>query len=196
MSWLHWWADRVGKGNLVKANADYGIAPRNHVVDGTKRRDLDDAKLALGKDEPKYRLETEWQEGCAKGSVLYFCTHGAPDQVWLGDEVAVLLTMKEWVDCDGCHVHFGGCDTFSGGEENLRDFMNYTNAASVSGHAREVGWVDWTAPAITLEVQFFAQLSGVNIVNQTKKRAGQLRRVEKAVSKRFPDCEFNMLVRP
>ena len=104
--------------------------------------------------------------------------------------------MKEWLDCDGCHVHFGGCDTFSGGEDNLRDFMNYTNAASVSGYAKEVGWVDWTAPALTLELQFFALLSGVKIVNQTKNRARNLKSVEEAVSKRFHDCEFKMLVRP
>ena len=31
--------------------------------------------------------------------------------------------MKEWVRCQGCHVHFGGCDTFSGGDYNLRGFM-------------------------------------------------------------------------
>ncbi|MDE0039858.1 MAG: hypothetical protein OXU77_20215 [Gammaproteobacteria bacterium] len=146
--------------------------------------------------ELRYRLEEEWNEVCEKGSVLYFASHGAPDQVWLSDEVAGLVTMKEWADCTGCHVHFGGCDTFSGGEHNLSDFMNSTNATSVSGYAREVGWVDWTAPALTLELQFFAQLSGVNIVNQTRNRARNLRRVEQAVSKRFPDCEFNMLVRP
>lgn len=146
--------------------------------------------------ELEYRLKEEWNEVCEKGSVLYFSSHGAPDQVRLSDEVAGLLTMKEWVNCEGCHVHFGGCDTFSGGEHNLRDFMNYTNAASVSGYAREVGWVDWTAPALTLELQFFALLSGVNIINQTRNRAPNLKRVKKAVSKRFHDCEFNMLVRP
>ena len=145
--------------------------------------------------ELKYRLETEWQSACAKGSVLYFSTHGAPDQVWLSGELEGLSTLKEWVDCDGCHVHFGGCDTFSGGENNLRDFMDYTNAASVSGYAKEVGWVDWSAPALTLELQLFGLLSGVSIVNQTRSRARNLRQVEKAVSKRFPDCEFKMLVR-
>ena len=50
MAHLRWWAGQVGKGNMVKANADYGIAPRSHVADGTRRRDLDDAKLALVKD--------------------------------------------------------------------------------------------------------------------------------------------------
>lgn len=27
-------------------------------------------------EELEYRLKTEWQECCEKGSVLYFCTHG------------------------------------------------------------------------------------------------------------------------
>ena len=44
---LRWWAARVGKRDLVKPNADYGIRPRRHVSDGTKRRDLDAAKLAV-----------------------------------------------------------------------------------------------------------------------------------------------------
>jgi len=45
--------------------------------------------------ELKYRLEEEWNEICEKGSVLYFCSHGAPDQVWLrpSDEVIGLVTM-------------------------------------------------------------------------------------------------------
>ena len=51
MAHVRWWADRVGKGNMVKTNADYGIVPRSHVSDGTRRRDLDAAKLALVKDE-------------------------------------------------------------------------------------------------------------------------------------------------
>ena len=50
MAHLRWWAERVGKGNLVKPNADYGIGPRSHVSDGTMRRDLDSAKLARVKD--------------------------------------------------------------------------------------------------------------------------------------------------
>ena len=145
-------------------------------------------------DELKYRLDKEWNEGCKKGSVLYFCTHGGPDQVWLSDEVMGLLTLKELVDCTGCHVHFGGCDTFSRGKDNLRDFMAHTSASSVSGYATEVGWVDWDAPAIALELQLFGLLSSINIVNRTEGRAEKLQQVQKAISKRFPDCKFKMLV--
>ena len=150
-------------------------------------------------DELRYRLKNEWNEFCEKGSVLYFNTHGAPDEVWLGngddDDVVGLATLKEWVDCEGRHVHFGGCDTFSGGDYNLSKFMEYTNAASVSGYAKEIGWVDWEAPALTLELQFFGLLYDVPIINRTKNRPKKLKEVKKAVSKRFPDCEFRMLVR-
>ena len=42
MAHLRWWADQVGKANMVKTNADYGIRPRSHVSDGTNRRELVD----------------------------------------------------------------------------------------------------------------------------------------------------------
>ena len=57
---MRWWAERVGKGNLVKPNADYGIRPRSHVSDGTKRRDLDAEKLARVKD-PHVRMALRLQ---------------------------------------------------------------------------------------------------------------------------------------
>lgn len=50
MAHVRWWADQVGKGNMVKANAEYGIGPRSHVSDGARRRDLDEGKLVLVKD--------------------------------------------------------------------------------------------------------------------------------------------------
>ena len=60
MAHLRWWAERVGKGNLVKPNADYGIRPRSHVSDGTKRRGLDAAKLGRVKD-PHVRMALRLQ---------------------------------------------------------------------------------------------------------------------------------------
>ena len=51
MAHLRWWAKEVGKPNIVRTNAEYGIGQRSHVSDGTKRRDLDVDKLARVKDE-------------------------------------------------------------------------------------------------------------------------------------------------
>ena len=148
--------------------------------------------------ELEYRLRTEWSGYCDRGSVLYFCTHGGPDQIWLrsDDQAVGLLTLKEWIpDCRGCHIHFGGCDTFSGGQVNLKNLMDYTNATSVSGYARECDWLGRIAPALTLELQFFGLLAAVRIDSNTKRRPQDLREIKKAIDGRFSDCEFNMLVR-
>ena len=51
MAHVRWWAERVGKGGMVGGNAAYGILPRSHVSDGTRRRDLDEGKLARVKDD-------------------------------------------------------------------------------------------------------------------------------------------------
>ena len=50
MVFVRWWADAVGKPNIVKSNAEYGIRKESPVSDGTKRRDLTAEKLALVKD--------------------------------------------------------------------------------------------------------------------------------------------------
>lgn len=150
--------------------------------------------------EFKCRLETEWCGYCNKGSVLYFFTHGAPDQIWLqGDDEGVgLLTLKEHLGengCEGCHIHFGGCDTFSKGEYNLKDLMEYTKATSVSGYSAESGWLDWKAPAVLLELQLCWQLGQINLARNTKDRSTKLRKIGNAIGDRFPDCKFNLLVR-
>ena len=148
--------------------------------------------------ELQYRLKTEWHDWCDYGSVLYFCTHGSTDQIWLGDDQVVgLLTLKEWIyDAKGCHVHFGGCDTFSGGEDNLKTLIDYTEATSVSGYATDVGWLGQSAPALALELLFFGSLSDVNLVRDSQTRPEKLGVILKDVERRFSDCKFNMLIRP
>ena len=51
MSHVRWWAKAVGKPNIVKSNAEYGIGTGSCVSDGTKRRDLDMGEFELLKDE-------------------------------------------------------------------------------------------------------------------------------------------------
>ena len=149
--------------------------------------------------ELEYRLNTEWNHWCEKGSVLYFCTHGARDQIWLreGEQpVGVgLLTLKEWVDAEGCHIHFGGCDTFSGGEDNLSDLLDYTGATSVSGYAADADWLGRNAPALALELLFFALLKNVNLGRNSKARPARLKEIGQTIEGRFTDCRFRILVR-
>ena len=51
MSHLRWWANRVGKPNVVRAeNASYGIGERHRVTNEDRSRDLPDDRLALVRD--------------------------------------------------------------------------------------------------------------------------------------------------
>ena len=147
--------------------------------------------------ELEYRLKTEWRQ-CPKGSILYFFTHGATDQVWLqsDDQPVGLGTLKEWIyDARGCHVHFGGCNTFGGGEEYLRDLMQYTQATSVSGYATDdVDWLAPTKPALALELLFFGLLADVTITKRTRTCSEKLENIREDIDKRFPDCIFRVLV--
>jgi len=48
---LRWWAEKVGKQNVVKPkNSDYGIGKRIQVTNVSKAKMLDEGKLALVKD--------------------------------------------------------------------------------------------------------------------------------------------------
>ena len=86
MAHLRWWADQVGKKNMVKSNADYGIRPRSHVSDGAKRRDLDEAKLSLVKD-PHVRMALRLQAafGLRREEAIKF----APSYADRGDRIVV-----------------------------------------------------------------------------------------------------------
>ena len=86
MAHLRWWAERVGKGNLVKPNADYGVRPRSHVSDGTKRRGLDAAKLARVKD-PHVRMALRLQAafGLRREEAIKF----APSYADRGERIVV-----------------------------------------------------------------------------------------------------------
>ena len=86
MAHVRWWADQVGKGNMVKSNADYGILPRSHVSDGAKRRDLDAAKLALVKDgHVRMALRLQAAFGLRREEAIKF----SPSYADRGDRIAV-----------------------------------------------------------------------------------------------------------
>ena len=86
MAHVRWWAERVGKANMVKPNADYGILPRSHVSDGAKRRDLDAAKLALVKDgHVRMALRLQAAFGLRREEAIKF----SPSRADRGDRVAV-----------------------------------------------------------------------------------------------------------
>ena len=86
MAHLRWWAERVGKANLVKSNADYGVLPRSHVSDGTRRRDLDPGKLAFVTDaHVKMALRLQAAFGLRREEAIKF----APSHADRGDRIVV-----------------------------------------------------------------------------------------------------------
>ena len=86
MAHLRWWADQIGKGNMVESNAHYGIRPRSHVSDGTTRRDLDAARLARVKDDHvRMALRLQAAFGLRREEAIKF----SPSYADRGDRIAV-----------------------------------------------------------------------------------------------------------
>ena len=86
MAHVRWWADRIGKANVVKPNADYGIGPRSHVSNGARRRDLDSAKLArVGDPHVRMALRLQAAFGLRREEAIKF----SPSHADRGDRIAV-----------------------------------------------------------------------------------------------------------
>lgn len=149
--------------------------------------------------ELEYRLKYEWWNSCTKGSVLYFNTHGSPGLITLVHEkdgyqqVIGLDTLKHWVNCTGCHVHFGGCATFGCDPKILNSFLEQTNASSISGYAAdEINWLDQERPGLACESILFDLLGRVRFMKKRPALADDIYEIEDALNARFDDCEFKM----
>lgn len=81
---VRWWAERVGKGNLVGPNANYGILPRRHASDGTRRRDLDEGRLALVRDaHVRMALRLQAAFGLRREGAIKFAPAWAERSGWI-----------------------------------------------------------------------------------------------------------------
>ena len=86
MAHVRWWAKQVGKADMVKSNAEYGIGARSHVSDGTKRRDLDGTKLARVKDDHvRMALRLQAEFGLRREEAIKF----SPSHADRGDRIVV-----------------------------------------------------------------------------------------------------------
>ncbi|MDE0038271.1 MAG: integrase domain-containing protein [Gammaproteobacteria bacterium] len=74
MSHLRWWAKRIGKPNVVRAdNASYGIGDRKRATNEDRSRDLPDDRLALVKDEHvRMALRLQEQFGLRREEAIKF----------------------------------------------------------------------------------------------------------------------------
>ena len=83
---VRWWAQKVGKPNVVKSNAGYGLGPRSQVSDGTRRRDLDAEKLARVTDaHVRMALRLQAAFGLRREEAIKF----RPRYADRGDHIAV-----------------------------------------------------------------------------------------------------------
>lgn len=149
------------------------------------------------KVELEYRLRSEWNTCREKGSVLFFSTHGDCEEIWLrkSKEHMSVTKIKDWLNCDGCHIHFGGCYTFAGEHESLKELGNCTGAVSISGYSTEEGWLESSAPALALELLFFGLMAQVDLARDIESRPKELAKIRKEMRKRFEDCEFGMIIK-
>ena len=86
MAHVRWWSKQVGKADMVKSNAEYGIGARSHVSDGTKRRDLDGSKLARVRDDHvRMALRLQAAFGLRREEAINF----SPSRADRGDRILV-----------------------------------------------------------------------------------------------------------
>ena len=74
MSHLRWWANRIGKPNVVRPdNAGYGIGERQRVTNEDRSRDLPDDRLALvGDDHVRMALRLQEAFGLRREEAIKF----------------------------------------------------------------------------------------------------------------------------
>lgn len=145
-------------------------------------------------EEMKYWIETEWYQ-CSEESILYFATHGAPEQISLSQNHGVHMDqIATLADCTNCWVHFGGCSVLSGAEAKVKDFMSKSKATVVSGYTVDTGWASITyPPAVALELMLFSSAADMDVkLGHGGSRRSKLQRIASDLKERFPDCGFEL----
>ena len=150
--------------------------------------------------ELKWYLEHEWYYRCSEGSVLYFCSHGSPAVVDLSDgdgfDLGQLALQLEPDGCQGCYVHFGGCNTFEN-PEKVEEFVDRTGAWAASGYENESGWIGIESNGVALEYGLLSSIaanSAVSIEIGNHRHKQRLRNVEESLKTAFPDLRFQILI--
>ncbi len=160
--------------------------PHVHVQCGT----ADEAIGFLGK---------KWNES-DYNSVLFFATHGSAGSITLSESSSISLGELARADClsgqcVGCYVHFSACNVLED-ESAVRDFLQETGAAAVSGYRTDVGWAENDKPALPLDLMLLNQLyeKGIDF-SDAKSFRPKLKKMELNLQRRFGDCQFEIVQR-
>ena len=150
--------------------------------------------------EMQFWLKHEWTQ-CQKGSILYIASHGSKGRIWLTSEAKdnKFISLCELADfmpeCNGRLVHFSGCNIVAA-EDAVREFIERTGAACVTGYGAEVGWADTTwPPALALELILFSSISTKGIKFEDGRNLRPLRRLVEDLFKEnelFRRCKLKL----
>lgn len=150
-------------------------------------------------EEFRHYVQGEWCKRCKVGSILYIASHGYEGGISLSDDqhldLGQLAALLEPGGCDGCLVHFGGCDVLND-KGKAFDFIKRTGAAAVSGYKTETNWTDHiNPPAVALELMLFSSISGEEISSNQVGVRRKLLTTAEGLRERFEDCEFELYIR-
>ncbi|OFZ08888.1 MAG: hypothetical protein A2322_00660, partial [Bacteroidetes bacterium RIFOXYB2_FULL_39_7] len=79
--------------------------------------------------------------------ILYIAFHGKSNCICTGKYSTTLTEFGEVLEnsLDGKIIHFGSCSTLKTTNKHIRDFLNITNADSISGYSKKIDFIDSTA---------------------------------------------------
>ena len=144
-------------------------------------------------------LGEKWNES-DYNSVLFFATHGSAGSITLSESESISLgeLARDGClsgQCEGCYVHFSACNVLED-ESAVRDFLQETGAAAVSGYRTDVGWAENDKPALPLDLMLLNQLyeKGIDF-SDAKSFRPKLRKIELNLQRRFGDCQFRIVQR-
>lgn len=90
----------------------------------------------------------QWKlEGRRSYPILYFCFHGAPDQIQFSDGDVTLAEIESCLSasCSGSIVYFSSCETLRLDDRRLQSFLDRTGALAIGGYRKSVNWMESAA---------------------------------------------------
>lgn len=79
--------------------------------------------------------------------ILYIAFHGKSNRIYTGKDYTSLKEFGEVLESslDGKIIHFGSCSTLKTSNKRIQEFLETTNADSISGYSKTIDFIDSTA---------------------------------------------------